>query len=287
MKKLFFLFLPFTIGFCLAQETTSTSKGAWFEYCTIGGVVIGPDPGAYNMTLGIPTDPRMIGTGVDELSLAEVSFSIQHYWASDLEVVLISPNGTEMTLTTDNGGSDGLDSWDPMAFMIFKDDSANDVNFWDGGTALADYRPEGGSTLHPVEDTHDGTGANMNEIFAGQLTSGAWQLRVYDDSFEDEGYMDKFCIRFAENTLSINNEVESSIMVYPNPADAYLNLGNLSNALFTEAIIYDLEGKMILKFSLNSIKNEQRIDISTLPSGIYIIKISNETESIVQKFIKR
>lgn len=287
MKKLFLLFLSTMIGFCLAQETISTSKGAWFEYCINGGESIGPDPGSTMMSLSVPTDPRIIGTGVGELSIAEVSFSIQHYWASDLEVVLISPNGTEMALTTDNGGSDGLDSWDPMAFMIFKDDSANDVNLWSGGIPLADYRPEGGSTIHPIEDTQNGTGANMNEIFAGQPTSGAWKLRVYDDSFEDDGYMDKFCLRFAENILNVSDETENSIAVYPNPADVYLNLKNLTNASFTEANVYDVQGNLVLKFSLKSAKNDERFDISSLTSGIYFIKISNETKSIVQKFIKR
>ncbi|MBK9256513.1 MAG: T9SS type A sorting domain-containing protein [Saprospiraceae bacterium] len=71
--------------------------------------------------------------------------------------------------------------------------------------------------------------------------------------------------------------------VYPNPTSGIINIsgGNLAetNAKIT---LTDINGNYIH----SSIPNDQNINISDLPSGIYFMHINSETRSEVQKIIK-
>ena len=77
---------------------------------------------------------------------------------------------------------------------------------------------------------------------------------------------------------------EADIVIYPNPAqdDLQIKLPNkYSNGTIT---VIDLTGKEILKGSIEN--NQNRVDISHLKSGIYILKINSTTGSYTKPFIK-
>jgi hypothetical protein len=81
--------------------------------------------------------------------------------------------------------------------------------------------------------------------------------------------------------LGLNYEnLNSKISIYPNPAKTELNL-NVSPNDIVEASISNPLGQVLIKT-----KNQNRIDISDLPNGIYIITISGEKLNQTQKFIK-
>src|SRR5690606_37483192 len=103
------------------------------------------------------TETGVIGSAAGEFTINSVSVDLQHTWAADMEIILISPAGTEVALTTDNGFLDGLDV---RAILTFKDDSVNNVTDWNGGPPMADYRAEGGATTHPVAEG-DGPGVDL------------------------------------------------------------------------------------------------------------------------------
>jgi hypothetical protein len=78
------------------------------------------------------------------------------------------------------------------------------------------------------------------------------------------------------NDLNFNN----TISIYPNPAKTELNLNAAPNDLDVVSIS-NLIGQIIIKS-----QNQNRIDISNLPNGIYIITISRGQFNQIQKFIK-
>ena len=55
-------------------------------------------------------------------------------------------------------------------------------------------------------------------------------------------------------------------MIYPNPSNGIINI---KMAAFKEAVIYNLSGQRMIKTSHN------RIDISELSEGVYIIKLED------------
>ena len=68
-----------------------------------------------------------------------------------------------------------------------------------------------------------------------------------------------------EETLSL---ADASEMIYPNPTDGIINI---KMAAFKEATIYNLSGKKIMRSTYD------RIDVSSLSEGVYIIKLENRS----------
>ncbi|GGG64498.1 T9SS type A sorting domain-containing protein [Epilithonimonas arachidiradicis] len=77
----------------------------------------------------------------------------------------------------------------------------------------------------------------------------------------------------------INNE--KSITIYPNPVKDILNLKTREKIFMVEII--SMDGKKVLT---RNIDNETKLDLGSLPKGIYFIHISTEKETQSLKFIK-
>jgi hypothetical protein len=80
---------------------------------------------------------------------------------------------------------------------------------------------------------------------------------------------------------SLSTEVlnETLFLIYPNPVKDKLFIQGVSNPL--KVSIYNLLGKKVL-----SIKNTNNINVQSLPSGVYTIRISDGVGQTNRKFIK-
>jgi hypothetical protein len=98
------------------------------------------------------------------------------------------------------------------------------------------------------------------------------------------------CISTDEITInstictSIKDELETSnISFYPNPATTELHFdSNLEDAHLK---IYQINGALQYNMPLSNL-NSYSIDISTWPTGVYLIEIENNYQIIRSKFIK-
>lgn len=86
---------------------------------------------------------------------------------------------------------------------------------------------------------------------------------------------------FQFSTLSTpeNAYTANSLTVYPNPVKDVLNVSTTGLLNDTVTAIYDLTGRQVLYGKLS----ENTINVSTLPTGIYILKIDNR----IAKFVKQ
>jgi Leucine-rich repeat (LRR) protein len=75
------------------------------------------------------------------------------------------------------------------------------------------------------------------------------------------------------------NAFELNVTIHPNPTDNYLFIEGNKNPI--SIIIYNLLGKEVL-----SIKNTNNINVKALPSGVYVIRISDGIGQTNRKFIK-
>ena len=82
-------------------------------------------------------------------------------------------------------------------------------------------------------------------------------------------------------TALVNRQLETQI--YPNPATNKLVIKNARE--FNEAIILNIKGSVLKKAILRNESNE--LNIEDLPSGMYIIQLTGENNTISTKFIKR
>ena len=80
------------------------------------------------------------------------------------------------------------------------------------------------------------------------------------------------------NTEGINTVFASTLYVYPNPANSMLNI---TGSNITSVAITNLIGQVLYSQQYNS--PQVQVDVSTLPTGMYLIRING---SDVRKFVK-
>jgi len=79
--------------------------------------------------------------------------------------------------------------------------------------------------------------------------------------------------------LGIDDQNLTNISIYPNPTDNTLFI--IGNKTPIAVSIYNVLGKEVL-----CIKNTNNINVQALPSGVYVIKISDGVRQTSRKFIK-
>lgn len=92
------------------------------------------------------------------------------------------------------------------------------------------------------------------------------------------GGADFFVCKLGQTTGIIENELLNVIMVYPNPAQGYINLKANSNEFTIE--ILDIVGQVLIRE-----KSKKTIDIQTLPAGTYFVKVKTGESEYQQKII--
>ncbi len=88
---------------------------------------------------------------------------------------------------------------------------------------------------------------------------------------------------FNYTTFSTNEFDKSDIEIYPNPVNSILNI-DLQNKNFTLFKLVTLEGKEILKLSLEKLHNE--INLSQFSMGIYFVNLETDGKTISFKIVK-
>ncbi|MFN6947277.1 MAG: T9SS type A sorting domain-containing protein, partial [Cytophagaceae bacterium] len=83
-------------------------------------------------------------------------------------------------------------------------------------------------------------------------------------------------------------EVKNKLKLFPNPANNDLHVQFNSEGTTIDLQVSDLTGKVWLqKNTVSSGNGDVKLDVSFLPSGIYIIRITNDGIAQYAKFIKQ
>lgn len=82
--------------------------------------------------------------------------------------------------------------------------------------------------------------------------------------------------------LNESENFKSYFNVFPNPSNDKITIENKSSEIYQLELI-DIRGNLIATLRL---ENKQEIDVSVMPSGIYIIRISNGHQSYTTRIIK-
>lgn len=115
------------------------------------------------------------GTIGTDATLESVTIELTHTFDNDLEISLIAPSGTELDLSSDNGGAG--DDYFTTVFM-------------DGAPSILTGTP-------PFNGTFSPEGGGFAAAFAGESIMGDWTLSVCDDLSGDTGTLFTFEITFS------------------------------------------------------------------------------------------
>ena len=91
---------------------------------------------------------------------------------------------------------------------------------------------------------------------------------------------------FRDPELNVDEQNVLSFDLYPNPTDDFLNIQAAPEVQITKGVVFDVTGRVVMTLDTDLTAN--RINVSQLPSGFYVISLSTinkVTES--RKFIKR
>ncbi len=120
----------------------------------------------------------------------------------------------------------------------------------------------------------------VNDACMFMLTEGQTdRSQAWVDVIEDQ---------FLDNVLSVQEfEADRVFAIYPNPADSEITIQSVNNILNAGAKIelHDMLGRRVINETLNSSVEEQKINVSSLNEGIYLLKVSSENISATKKIV--
>lgn len=85
------------------------------------------------------------------------------------------------------------------------------------------------------------------------------------------------------SSTNIYNTEHKNINLFPNPAQDYFMLDIDDKYSDGDIVIIDMRGNIVLTERING---DSRIDISSLPNGIYIVKVYSNKEVHINRFLK-
>ncbi len=87
-----------------------------------------------------------------------------------------------------------------------------------------------------------------------------------------------------DSTSSIvSSSLEKNIIMFPIPASSSVNITSSGNELINTIVVYDLTGKQVIYDTYSA--NEVTLGISSLKSGLYMIKLSTSTDVYMKKLL--
>ena len=132
--------------------------------------------------------------------------------------------------------------------------------------------------------SQNGYDTSKNMVLEWTLGESAIETISEKNTIYTQGFIQPF-LDSSKGIIQIVDEIH----IFPNPVKNHLNVKLLSHSNSQETIdIYNVNGRMVKQFKHSfSLYENIRLDLSDLPSGIYVIRIINATRVITShKIIK-
>jgi hypothetical protein len=218
-------------------------------------------------------------------SISEVAFECSLSPSNDnCETAIVLENGQSVqayntfgTQSTEvpscNDSENRVDVWftfnsgDNTIFDILVENGSYNLQLWEGNC----------TNLTQVSNA---CASNILELVEVN-TNTDYYLQVWSDIISDRGST-FFDITIYGVTLSIDDVVESNFSIYPNPVKDVLEFK--SDKTVNKLEVYNLLGQNVMRQFPN--QSVGKLDVSSLSSGLYIIKIGSDTVYELHRIIK-
>jgi hypothetical protein len=85
--------------------------------------------------------------------------------------------------------------------------------------------------------------------------------------------------------VGIENWLENSVSLYPNPAREYVDIRIDGDVNVTAMEVYDVYGKLVNTVTV--VENPTRINVSSLADGMYFVRVTTEAGAVTKTFVKK
>jgi len=183
----------------------------------------------------------------------------------------VSPLGSRIITGDIETSHDMLRASNGEIFLVTSnnDDTANDFYRFD--TATNDWE----LITNDIADGGDVSG------FAPQLLEADGFVYVTFTEFGG-GTSGLTTVRYNETTLSVNDHTGGvlDVAIFPNPTNGIITVESISEVEYIA--VYGITGEKLLETSAKS-----EIDLSSLSSGMYLVRFTSENRIITKKIIKQ
>ncbi len=186
--------------------------------------------------------------------------------------------------------SSGNTLFDPTVVTALNEDSESQLVVLEN-VSLVDVSQWSNSGSGFNVDVTDGTNTyamrivDATNIFGTAAPTGSFDLIGIGGQFDfDEPFLDGYQLfpRSLEDIVTVLNtedvRLSSSVVISPNPVSDILTIKGLKN--FERITVINSVGQAI------GIFNQNTIEVSHLPSGLYFLQIENKGERMVSSFVK-
>jgi subtilisin-like proprotein convertase family protein len=204
----------------------------------------------------------------ENLPIADVNVkvNIQHDWARDLKLILVSPQGTSVLLSNNNSLTDG----ENYTNTIF-DQQATDFITQGSAPFTGTYIPEG----------------NLS-VLNGELSAGTWRLEITDLFDTDGGSLIEYTLELCVvQPLSLEDNTFAALAIFPNPNQGEFTVKLKSTSEKDIKIeVYDITGRKVQENRFENTTNfRELIRLDNVQSGMYLIRISDGLRSVTKKIL--
>jgi subtilisin-like proprotein convertase family protein len=211
------------------------------------------------------------------ISSLSVNVDVSHTYINDLLIAVFHPDLETYSILwgRDCAGEDGLD-----------------VTFIDGAGTIVCEDPTVGtfSPFQPLSIFNGMTTVVTAENVAEDWNTNDWALYISDGYIEDTGVLNDWSIEICVEAALSSGESDitvNDITVYPNPSSGVFNVEiNSLNISDIKISIYNLLGSVVFENNFdNSFNFNEAIDLSSLESGVYLMKVTIGNKKVTKKII--
>lgn len=135
------------------------------------------------------------------------------------------------------------------------------------------------STLVPFGDCNGNLTAPLTESLTGLVAGNTYFVQVWSNSSEQG----TFSLRLSDPNLENSTFDSSQFAYYPNPVKDVLNLEYSEN--ITNVQVVNILGQQVITKTINV--NQTQIDMSALPAGTYLVKVTADNNEKTIKVLKQ
>ena len=215
---------------------------------------------------GTPYESEINYAQNSTINNVKVYVDITHTKISDLEIKLVSPQGTKVVLNqsgTCNGNYKNIQ-------VVYNDDSENFLDCNPTPPAIRD-------DVKPFETM---------SVFNGENAQGNWTLQVSDPVAGNGGSLNLWALEICEEVLEINQQDFELFKVWPNPSNGQINV-QLSAGKRINLRLLDMSGREVFHRTYNNTGNTftKNVILGHLKKGIYLLQVNSENKSGVKRIV--
>ena len=257
----------------ICSGTTGTfSASSNFTTLTLTYCTNASGSSAYEYISNVTVTPQGGGNVLNNNSAASTYTS---YAADPAKLVNLVSNTNTNTISVSKSWSGTQSNESVFAWIDFNRDGVFDASEQIMATANNKTTPETVTFSVPANSYTGSQTLGMRVLLTNQPTqSSACAVFQY-------GEIEDYAVKISA-PLSVNDSAQTqTLQVYPNPASDVLNITKVnSNAIYS---IYNTTGQIVSKGKIT----DNKVQVSNLTKGIYIISIDNNGETTKVKFIKK